>query len=227
MIKKFNLGTKISIIIGSIILVCYIGVFASILVQIKSKSIMDSETLAKEISLSYAAQITSNFEKLETIGKDLRGALTNEIKLNSQNRDLVIEIQKEILKTDPEIFGVTVAFEANAFDGRDDYYKGRKEFAEDGKFIPYASRNGDQTVVLPAYDDQTDMTWYNKPKELKGTYITEPTVYTVNGQDISMVSLAMPILDDSGKFLGVISIDYKLDTLEKLVLEKNTTRRHS
>ncbi|MBN7575098.1 methyl-accepting chemotaxis protein [Clostridium sp. 2-1] len=220
MIKKFNLGTKISIIIGSIILVCYIAVFASILVQIKSKSIMDSETLAKEISSSYAEQITSNFEKLETIGKDLRGSLTNEIKLNSQNRDLVIEMQKEILKTDSEIFGVTVAFEANAFDGKDDYYKGRKEFAEDGKFIPYASRDGDQTVVLPAYDDQTDMTWYNKPKELKGTYITEPTVYTVNGQDISMVSLAMPILDDSGKFLGVISIDYKLDTLEKLVLEK-------
>jgi len=30
----------------------------------------------------------------------------------------------------------------------------------------------------------------------------------------------MPILDESGKFLGVISIDYKLDTLENLVLEK-------
>jgi len=43
--------------------------------------------------------------------------------------------------------------------------------------------------VSPAYDGQTDMTWYNKPKELKGTYITEPTIYTVNGQDISMVSL--------------------------------------
>jgi len=136
-----------------------------------------------------AEQITSNFEKLETIGKDLRGSLTNEIKLNSQNRDLVIEMQKEILKTDPEIFGVTVAFEANAFDGKDDYYKGRKEFAEDGKFIPYASRDGDQIAVSPAYDGQTDMTWYNKPKELKGTYITEPTIYTVNGQDISMVSL--------------------------------------
>nr|WP_312291908.1 methyl-accepting chemotaxis protein [Clostridium chromiireducens] len=220
MIKKLNLGMKISIIIGAIILLCYIGVFTSVLVQIKSKSVTDSETLAKEISLSYATQIKSNFEKLETIGKDLRGSLINEIKLNSQNRDLVIEMQKEILETDPQIFGVTVAFETNDFDGKDDYYKGKKEFAEDGKFIPYASRDGDHIVVAPAYDEQTDMTWYNRPKELKGTYITEPTVYNVNGKDISMISLAMPILGDNGKFLGVISIDYKLDTLENIVLEK-------
>ncbi|MFW2489562.1 methyl-accepting chemotaxis protein [Clostridium chromiireducens] len=220
MIKKLNLGMKISIIIGAIILLCYIGVFTSVLVQIKSKSVTDSETLAKEISLSYATQIKSNFEKLETIGTDLRGSLINEIKLNSQNRDLVIEMQKEILETDPQIFGVTVAFETNDFDGKDDYYKGKKEFAEDGKFIPYASRDGDHIVVAPAYDEQTDMTWYNRPKELKGTYITEPTVYNVNGKDISMISLAMPILGDNGKFLGVISIDYKLDTLENIVLEK-------
>ena len=220
MIKKLNLGTKISISILTIILICYIGVFTSILIQVKSKSISDSETLAKEISLSYAAQITSKFEELEIIGKDLRSALINQIKLNSQNRTLVIEMEKEILNIHPEVFGVTAAFEANAFDGQDEYYKGQKEFAENGMFIPYASRDGNKITVGPAYDAQTDMTWYNKPRELKGTYITEPTVYNINGQDISMVSLAMPILDDSGKFLGVISLDYKLDTLEKIVLEK-------
>lgn len=220
MIKKMNLGTKISIIIVAVIFICYMGVFSSILIQVKSKSISDSETLAKEISSSYATQITSNFEELEIIGKDLRNSLINQMKLNLQNRDLVMEMQKGILNTHPEVFGITVAFEANAFDEKDEYYKGQKEFAESGMFIPYASRNGNEIVVLPAYDDTTDMTWYDEPKELKGTYITEPTVYNVNGQDISMVSLAMPILDDSGKFLGVISLDYKLDTLEKLVLEK-------
>ncbi len=220
MIKKMNFGTKINIIIVAVIFMCYIGVFSSILIQIKSKSINDSETLAKEITSSYATQITSNFEGLEVIGKDLRNSLIKQMDLNLQNRDLVIEMQKGILNEHPEVFGVTVAFEANAFDGKDEEYKGRKEFAENGMFIPYASRDGNQVVVLPAYDDQTDMTWYNKPKELKGTYITEPTVYNVNGQDISMVSLAMPILDDTGKFLGVISLDYKLDTLEELVSEK-------
>ncbi|WP_077858806.1 methyl-accepting chemotaxis protein [Clostridium sp. BL-8] len=222
MIKKMNFGTKINIIIVVVIFMCYIGVFSSILIQIKSKSINDSETLAKEITSSYATQITSNFEGLEVIGKDLRNSLIKQIDLNLQNRDLVIEMQKGILNEHPEVFGVTVAFEANAFDGKDEEYKGRKEFAENGMFIPYASRAGNQVVVLPAYDDQTDMTWYNKPKELKGTYITEPTVYNVNGQDVSMVSLAMPILDDTGKFLGVISLDYKLDTLEELVSEKKT-----
>lgn len=220
MIKKLNLGTKINISIVAIILICYLGVFTNILIQVKSKSINDSETLAKEISLSYATQITSKFEELEIIGNDLKNAVINQVKLNSQNRNLVIEMQKEILNMHPEVFGVTVAFEANAFDGKDEYYKGQKEFSENGMFIPYASRDGNQILVTPAYDEQTDMTWYNKPKELKGTYITEPTVYNVNGHDIAMVSLAIPILDDGGKFLGVISLDYKLDALEKIVLEK-------
>ena len=220
MFKKLKLGTKISIIIGTIILICYAILFTSILVQVKSKNINDSETLAKETSLSYSTQITSKFEKLEIIGKDLRDALTNQIKLNSQNRELVIEMEKEVLNTNPQIFGVTVAFEANAFDGKDEYYKGRKEFAENGMFIPYASRGDNGIVVEAAYNEETEMTWYNKPKELKGTYITEPTTYKVNGQDVQMVSLALPILDGNGKFLGVISLDYKLDTLEKIILEK-------
>lgn len=220
MINRFKLGTKISIIIGSIILICYIAVFESILVQVKTKNINDSETLAKEVSLSYANQITSNFENLEVVGKDLRNAVTNQIRLNAQNRTSVIELEKEVLNTYPQIFGATVAFEPNAYDGKDAEYKGQKEFGERGMCIPYSSRGDNGIVVEAAYDDQTDMTWYNKPKELKGTYITEPTTYKVNGKDVSMVSLAMPIQDENGKFLGVISLDYKLDTLENIIMEK-------
>ena len=220
MINKLKLGTKISIIIGTIILVCYIAVFANILIQVKTKNINDSETLAKETTLAYANQITSNFEKLEVIGKDLRDQVINQKKLNLQNRELVIEMEKEILNTHPQIFGATVAFEPNAYDGKDEFYKGHKEYAENGMFIPYSSRSENGIVVEAAYNEETEMTWYNSPKELKGTFITEPTTYTVNGKDVQMVSLALPILDASGKFLGVISLDYKLDTLEKIILER-------
>jgi len=220
MINKLKLGTKISIIIGTIILVCYIAVFANILIQVKTKNINDSETLAKETTLAYANQITSNFEKLEVISKDLRDQVINQKKLNLQNRELVIEMEKEILNTHPQIFGATVAFEPNAYDGKDEFYKGHKEYAENGMFIPYSSRSENGIVVEAAYNEETEMTWYNRPKELKGTFITEPTTYSVNGKDVQMVSLALPILDANGKFLGVISLDYKLDTLEKIILER-------
>ena len=126
MIKKLNLGTKISIIIGTIILICYVGVFSTILVQLKTKSISDSENLAKEVSKSYTTEITGRFEKLELITKDLRNAVTKQMKFGTQNRELIIEMQKEVLNTNSEVFGITVAFEPNAFDQKDDYYKGRK-----------------------------------------------------------------------------------------------------
>lgn len=61
------------------------------------------------------------------------------------------------------------------------------------------------------------MTWYNEPKKTKHTFITEPTVYKVNGKDVDMASLVIPILDETKNFKGVISIDYKLETFQKIV----------
>lgn len=221
MMKKLNLGTKISIIIGTIILICYVGVFSTILVQLKAKSISDSENLAKEVTKSYTTEITGRLEKLEVLTKDLRNAVTKEVKFGTQNRDLIIEMQKEVLNTNTEVFGMTVAFEANAFDQKDDYYKGRKEFSETGMFIPYVSRGENGLAVEAAYNEETDMEeWYNKPKKLKHTYVTEPTSYEVNGKDVVMTTVVIPILGESEEFLGVISIDYKLDTLEQIVQEK-------
>lgn len=219
--KKLGLGAKISISIGSIILICYVVLFSSILVNLYSQSISENEALAKEVSQSYATQITSRFEKLEILTKDLRNAVVNQMKAGTQNRDLIIEMQKGVLNNNPDVFGITVAFEANAFDGQDSSYIGRKEFSETGMFIPYASRGDNEIVVEAAYNNQTDMAWYNRPKELQGTYITEPTQYMVNGKNVLMASLAIPILDDNKNFLGVISIDYNLDTLEKIVSEKS------
>ena len=219
--KKFSLGTKISIIIGTIILICYVSVFSTILVQVKAKSISDSENLVKEVSKAYTSEIKSRFEKLEILTKDLRNAVNNQIDFGTQNRDVIIGMQKEVLDMNPEVFGITVAFEPNAFDQKDDYYKGRKEFSETGMFIPYVSRGENELVVEAAYNDETDMTWYNKPKELKGTFITEPTSYEVNGKDVTMASLVIPILSDNRDFLGVISIDYKLDTFEQIISEKS------
>ena len=36
--KKLKLGAKVNIIIGVLILICYLGVFSSILVQVKTKT---------------------------------------------------------------------------------------------------------------------------------------------------------------------------------------------
>ncbi|SFD08118.1 methyl-accepting chemotaxis protein [Clostridium uliginosum] len=218
--KKLSLGAKISISIGLIVLICYLGVFSTILLQLRSQSINESEVLAKEASKSYTSEITSNFKNLEIIVKGLRSAVTKQMESGIQNRESIIEMQKETLTMNPEVFGITVAFEANAFDGKDSLYKGKPEFGENGMFIPYVSRLDNSFVVEGAYNSETEMTWYNKPKELNGTYITEPTTYNINGKDIQMASLAIPILDKSNKFLGVISIDYNLDTLNKIISDK-------
>ncbi|GAA0077178.1 hypothetical protein UT300005_15560 [Clostridium sp. CTA-5] len=218
--KKLNLSAKISIGIGLLVFLCYSIVFSTILIQLRSQNITQSETLAQEVSKSYSTEISSKFKNLELIVKGLRSSVTKQIDSGIQNRASIIEMQKEVLDLNPEIFGITVAFEPNAFDNNDNTYANYPEYGASGIFIPYVSRSNNSYIVTPAYDSQTDMTWYNKPKELKGSYITEPTTYKVNGKDINMASLAIPILDNNKNFLGVISIDYDLDTLNKLISEK-------
>jgi hypothetical protein len=92
-----------------------------------------------------------------------------------------------------------------------------KAGGQNGLFICYVTRSDNSFHIEPSYDSQTNMTWYNETKKIKHTFITEPTVYKVNGKDVAMASLIVPILDENKNFMGVISIDYKLETFQKIV----------
>ncbi|KZL90362.1 cache domain-containing protein [Clostridium magnum] len=217
MLRKLSVKAKISIITGILLILTFVGTFSVVLVRLYNSSIFQAETLAKEVSRSYAAEINGHFITLETIANTLNNGISNQISADVKDRNIIIEMQKDVLNMYPNIYGITVAFEPNAFDGKDSFYTGEAEYGENGLFIPYVIRNDNSFHIEPAYNSQTDMTWYNEPKKTKHTFITEPTVYKVNGKDVAMASLVVPILDENKNFMGVISIDYKLETFQKIV----------
>ena len=215
--KNLNLKTKISMLIGGIVTISFVAAFSLVLKNLYDKSIVSVEVLVNEVSNSYVKEFRSTFENLENIANILESSIGNQIESSIKDRNLVVNMQKDILAKYPEIYGVTVAFEPNAYDGKDLEYVNTIEYGLNGLFIPYVTRAGDKYHVEVAYNSETDMTWYNEPKNTKSTYITEPTIYEVNGQQVSMASLAVPILDNQNRFLGVISIDYKLDTFQTII----------
>ena len=215
--KNLNLGSKISIFLGGIITIVFVAIFSLVLKNVYTTSITNAEILAKETSKSYAKEFENRLYNLKNIAEVVDNAVENQMKADIKDRNLVINMQKDILAKYPEIYGITVAFEPNAYDGRDFSYKNTDEYGEDGLFIPYVTRDGDKYHVEAAYSSETDMTWYNEPKKSKNIFVTEPTVYQVNGSPISMASLVLPILNSENNFIGVISIDYKLDTFQSIV----------
>ncbi|GAA0077176.1 methyl-accepting chemotaxis protein [Clostridium sp. CTA-5] len=220
--KKLSLSVKVTIGMGFIVFLCYITVFSTILFNLHSQSINESENLAYEISSSSVKQITQEFKDLELISQGLKSAVTKQIDAGIQNRDSVIEMEKEILDVNPNIFAVTVAFEANSFDGKDHQYIGRLDSGVNGEFMPYVSR-GDSSnsyVLEESYSTQEDTSWYDNTKNSKDLYVSEPATYNVDNKDVQLVSISMPILNKNKDFLGVISLDYNLDTLNNIISEK-------
>ncbi|WP_446897610.1 methyl-accepting chemotaxis protein [Clostridium sp. LBM24168] len=217
MLKKMNLKTKISIMIGALLILTFAATFFLVLTRIYNSNISQARTLSKEVSKSYANEIDRHFITLETIADTLKSSIDSQIKNGITYRNVIIDVQKDILNKYPDIYGITVAFEPNAFDGKDASYAGRPEYGKKGLFIPYVTRDNSSFHVEPAYNSETDMNWYNIPKKSKRAFVTEPTVYKVNGQDISMASLVVPILDENKNFRGVISIDYSLETFQGIV----------
>lgn len=212
MFKKIQ--TKISVISAIIFTLSFILVFSIVLSNLYNNDKGQAESLVKVTSDSYAKDITNNLNILKTVATSLDKSIQQNMASGFFNRDNIINMQKEVLNQNPQIYGVTVAFEPNKFDGKDSSYVGDPRFGATGSFIPYVTRNNTGFHIEAAYDDTTDMTWYDTPKSTKKIFVTEPTTYKVNGKNVSMASLVLPMLDSSGNFIGVISLDYDLSTFQ-------------
>lgn len=217
MFRKMKIQAKLSLTAALIFSLTYILVLGGALFNLYNTCKSQAENLAETTSVSYAKDVSYNFNSLKATETELENSIISDMNFGTKSRDKVIEMQKDVLKSNSKIYGVTVAFEQNAFDGKDDQYSSDSRFGSGGIFIPTVTRDGSSYDVSPAYDSTTNMTWYNTPKSTKKMFITEPTTYTVNGKDISLTSIVMPILDKNGNFIGVISVDYKLETLQNII----------
>jgi methyl-accepting chemotaxis protein len=117
----------------------------------------------------------------------------------------------------PTFFGLSTEWEANAFDGLDEAYAGRANVAEDGHFSPYLYREGDKilTTFLPRLaEDDPAYAYYTVPKTTLQEVVLDPYIYPLNGEDVLMTSLMVPIIYE-GKFYGTVGVDFTLDFLQQ------------
>ena len=102
----------------------------------------------------------------------------------------------------------------NAFDGKDADFVNKEGHDATGRYVPYFARSGDKIVLDPLkdYDKAGPGDYYQIPKSTGKDLLTEPYLYPINGKDVLMTSVMLPILD-AGKFLGVTGVDTALDGL--------------
>ncbi|MCB8814613.1 methyl-accepting chemotaxis protein [Desulfosporosinus shakirovi] len=162
-------------------------------------------------------------EKGVKLVEQLNDEISAILQSNRLDREMLINIQKKLLKENHEFIALSSFWEPNAFDQKDSSFR-NVDYYDKGTFTAYVYRDEDEDIKVITLGDIYNQPWYSVPKKTHKITITEPYEENIKGKKILMASVVMPIIF-KGKFLGVIPTDIVLNEIEEIqsdvVLYKN------
>jgi len=133
-----------------------------------------------------------------------------------EKRIVLENIIVEVLKEYPNIIGVNLGFEPNAFDGRDRYYIGDPKYGDDGRFMPYISLDQNANAHIVPIENIDTSDFYTIAKNTNTEYISEPYEYNVQGESILLSTIVIPVTE-GGKFLGIVGLDIPVSKVQTIL----------
>jgi methyl-accepting chemotaxis protein len=132
------------------------------------------------------------------------------------DRNVVVKLFHGVQKNSPEFVGIWIGFEPNAFDGKDDEFKGREDIGcdNDGRFIPAWGYSEKGRTAIELLEDIDISEYYTVAKETKQEFVTDPFEYN----NILLFSVAVPIVID-GKVIGVAGVDLDVSLFDTILAD--------
>lgn len=152
--------------------------------------------------------VSSYFNAMQTISRDLSQEVSQLHSLDDNAKDRMIQETLGTLINDKRIFSLYVAFEPN-------------ELFQDTpaglSYYEYHDGAKKRVDVLNNYADYKNAEYYAVSQKSLKPHITEPYSYKLtSGKTVWLISISDPILDKTGKFLGVANADILTDTINGL-----------
>ncbi|MBB4065311.1 methyl-accepting chemotaxis protein [Gellertiella hungarica] len=178
--------------------------------EIKTRSVSEMA----EIADSSAAKVETRFTQAKALANNLRSVLYSLYAMGNPSRSEADTLLKVFLRDNDLALGISTGWEPNAFDGKDADFVNKEGHDATGRYIPYFARSGSDIVHEPLkdYDKPGPGDYYQIPKSTGKDLLTEPYIYPINGQDVLMTSVMVPLKID-GKFVGVAGVDSSLSVL--------------
>lgn len=129
------------------------------------------------------------------------------------NRSQVNRMLRELTHDNPDFVGTYTLWEPDAFDGHDKNYVNQHPYDKTGRLIAYWNRNPQNEILVETpleYEVAGPGDYYQCPKQQQRECIIEPYFYPVQGKNILMTSLVVPIIADE-EFYGIIGVDISVD----------------
>jgi two-component sensor histidine kinase/methyl-accepting chemotaxis protein len=211
--KDVPLKTKLIlyIVIGVLlVLAASMGVIISTVTSQEEKLAYQQSV---EMSANYANKFDADMKANFAIAKTISNTMDS---YGASDREEVLGILKNLLIENPNLLGTYVAYEPNAFDGKDAEFVNASGHDSTGRFVPYWNKmNGPIGLDPLLHYEHSD--YYQLPKETKGDLLTEPYYY----EGVFMMSYVSPIFKN-GEFIGIGGVDVSLEYVDEVVSEVST-----
>lgn len=215
--RNLSLATKlISVSIVFFLVVCSALVTFN-LTRLNDVSGKKAEAEALAAGKSFTMDFQSQTAGIESFVKSLSRSLLQYQQNGNVSREQIVEMFHKELEARTNLLSVYTLWEPNAFDGEDEENVNKTTYDDDtGRFLPYVVRHGQKIGYQPlaAFETPGIGDYYLTPKSTKKLYYKEPYVYPIDGQDVLMLSITYPILNEQGEFLGIVGADIPLSYLE-------------
>ena len=161
-----------------------------------------------------AGKVETYFAQVKALSWNMRSALYAMKATGQPSRETMNLMFDRLMADNPFALGVSTGWEPNAFDGKDEEYKGKPGHDATGRYIPYFVRSEGKVGMeaLVDYDKPGPGDYYQVPKTTGKDFLTEPYSYVIGGKNVLMTSFMVPLLFD-GAFQGETGVDIALDAL--------------
>lgn len=225
--KSLGLQFKIFVLLSISILIMFITIISYMVSHNISNSKKKGFASTEYIVSTYAKDIEREMSSYISMLKTTSLSLKNDILNKTITRQSHAEVLGEILKNNKNLFSIYEMWEKNAFDGRDNDFIDTDYGSEnDGRYGPAFFYDDNTVTYDKVYQEEFDANpdYYTIPKDTKQLYISDVEKDdTYTGADtVLAVSIVEPILDDSGKFLGMVGVDFSADNLVRIVSDIST-----
>ena len=222
--RGLRLLTKMFLFLALPILLIFICLGAYLSFVTKDIALQLSSEITKAENNSTAKDIKALINNTFETNKTLAHVILNMERDNYTARNKLAKMLQSILSTANYAKAIFIAFEPDAFDGKDVMYKERGSFDKSGKMELAFVKTSSGGIVGAQSDLETDLAkdqadWYKIPLYLGHEFISDPyerEYETDEPENVNVITLSEPIIDGE-KVIGAVGIDIELSTLVRMV----------
>ena len=221
--KKYNdlsVKVRVPVMMGVAGFIVCALIFLTLLFPLRSGALNNSSKIAQLSAVEAGNHLAERINGITNIVRAFSGIVAyiseTDIVPNERKREMVLKEMEMMVKTNDKLNNVWCTFEPNALDGMDSLFVHQTGSDFRGVFSPWFI---DGELIMLDSDDYEEE-YYVTPKETGQEFITEPYWDEVNGKEMHMISVSIPVMLN-GNFLGVAGTDFYVAELNQIIADLN------